>query len=52
MPMTSADPYTEMIARLVDQAPPLTPEQRERLALIIRGTRQSKPSRATFHAGS
>ncbi len=28
---------TEYIKRLVDDAPPLTPEQRDRLALLLRG---------------
>lgn len=27
----------EHIARVVDEAPPLTPEQRDKLALILRG---------------
>lgn len=27
----------EHIARVVDEAPPLTPEQRDRLAVILRG---------------
>ena len=32
-----ADRAAEYIRRIVDEAPPLSPEQRDRLALLLRG---------------
>lgn len=32
-----AERLAEHIARVVDEAPPLTPEQRDRLAVLLRG---------------
>lgn len=37
MPTSSAQELDEHIARLVDAAPPLTPEQRDRLAVLLNG---------------
>lgn len=34
-----AERLAEHIAKVVDDAPPLTPEQRDRLAVILRGGR-------------
>ena len=34
-----AERLAEHIARVVDEAPPLTPEQRDKLAVILRGGR-------------
>ncbi len=35
-----ADRLSQYIRRVVDEAPPLSAEQRDRLALLLRGTRQ------------
>jgi hypothetical protein len=37
--IAGVDPIAEYVHRLVQSAPPLTPEQRDRLAVLLGGTR-------------
>lgn len=47
--MSSTDDY---IKKLVDGAPPLTPEQRDRLAVLLRRTTRPQPDEVSRPATS